>query len=242
MLDKELRNLYESDAKSKTEDEHLFKPKGRYKDDRYLKISQELKRFAGPDSKLLDIGCAKGIIEKVVGGRCNYGLDIAYNNLIEAKEYLYPTSGDSQSLPYKDNSFDIVLCSEVLEHLLSPESCLNEIKRVIKNKGIVIITVPNTGSLQFRLNIAFRGEFKNHLNYPYNRKHIRFYSLRSFLELALPIFGKGSIVKIRGCAFLLMNDWSFGVNVPTPFWFRFKMGDILPRFSLGLLVVLKCNK
>lgn len=49
---------------------------------------------------------------------------------------------DVHSLPLKDNAFDILILSEVLEHLHSPEKAISEGRRIIKTGGIVIVTVP----------------------------------------------------------------------------------------------------
>jgi ubiquinone/menaquinone biosynthesis C-methylase UbiE len=51
---------------------------------------------------------------------------------------------ETDRFPYKDNTFDMVLCSEVLEHLPhSPAPALAEMYRVTKNGGQVLITTPN---------------------------------------------------------------------------------------------------
>jgi ubiquinone/menaquinone biosynthesis C-methylase UbiE len=52
------------------------------------------------------------------------------------------TQGFSEQLPYNDNTFNTVYTSHVLEHVTSIEQSLQEIKRVCKNDGIIIIGVP----------------------------------------------------------------------------------------------------
>lgn len=42
----------------------------------------------------------------------------------------------------KDNSFDIIVCTEVLEHVLNPFDAINEIYRILKKKGILLMSVP----------------------------------------------------------------------------------------------------
>lgn len=49
---------------------------------------------------------------------------------------------DINCIPEKDASFDVVLCSEVLEHLPSPEKALTELSRLLKKGGILILTAP----------------------------------------------------------------------------------------------------
>lgn len=50
--------------------------------------------------------------------------------------------GDIENIAVADESFDVVLCSEVLEHLPNPVSALNELHRLLKQGGIIIITAP----------------------------------------------------------------------------------------------------
>lgn len=50
--------------------------------------------------------------------------------------------GDGQELPFKSNSFDIVLCTEVLEHTPYPTEMLKELGRVCKSGGLLVLTAP----------------------------------------------------------------------------------------------------
>jgi SAM-dependent methyltransferase len=54
---------------------------------------------------------------------------------------------NTEKLPYKNYSFDIVILNEVLEHLKNPTKTLNEVKRILKNRGTLVITTPNCGFL-----------------------------------------------------------------------------------------------
>jgi SAM-dependent methyltransferase len=53
-------------------------------------------------------------------------------------DYLY----DGRSLPFESKSFDTVICIEVLEHTPDPQNLLNEIARVVKSDGIVVLSAP----------------------------------------------------------------------------------------------------
>ena len=53
------------------------------------------------------------------------------------------------NLPFRDASFDSVLCTEVLEHLESPQTCIAEIKRVLKSGGRAYITSPQSWPLHY---------------------------------------------------------------------------------------------
>ncbi|MBR9825861.1 MAG: class I SAM-dependent methyltransferase [Alphaproteobacteria bacterium] len=52
------------------------------------------------------------------------------------------TAGDAQRLPFPDNSFDRIICSEVLEHVPDPDQVLSEISRILKPGGLFAASVP----------------------------------------------------------------------------------------------------
>jgi len=56
----------------------------------------------------------------------------------------------SLSLPFSDQQFDLIICTEVLEHLLWPQQLLKEAHRVLTPKGKIIVSVPNITSLSYR--------------------------------------------------------------------------------------------
>ena len=74
-----------------------------------------------------------------------FSLDIAD---LPLKQYIHktewhPLCGEITKLPYRDNSFDFLTALDVLEHIKDDEFVISEISRVVKKKGIVVITVPH---------------------------------------------------------------------------------------------------
>lgn len=101
--------------------------------------------------KGLDVGCGKGNITIPLAslGYSMIGIDISPNN-IEAAQYKQITKdnpiflvGDAENLAFEKRSFDFVVCSEVLEHLNHPEKALKSINKILKENGVLVITVPN---------------------------------------------------------------------------------------------------
>lgn len=83
---------------------------------------------------LLDIGCQDLSLYKLIKNNYKITLaDILPKNELIKKE-------DAQNLSFKDKSFDIVLCQQVLEHVPNPIKAISELKRVTKKQ--LIITVP----------------------------------------------------------------------------------------------------
>jgi len=130
----------------------------------------DVKRFArvvqfinqSKATSVLDVGCGNGALLENINSQIRVGLDIFH--------YKHPRSfhfvlGDAQHLPFRDCSFTLVSACEVLEHTENMERTLSEIKRVTKNDGQEIITVPN----DFLIHLA--GRLFNFL--PKTRKAVR---------------------------------------------------------------------
>lgn len=83
------------------------------------------------DGLTLDIGCGASPYVKYFPNRI--GLDIK-----KAKEV--DIVGNIYQLPFGDKKFDNILCTEVLEHLYSPEEAIEEMRRVLKKRGLLILS------------------------------------------------------------------------------------------------------
>jgi ubiquinone biosynthesis O-methyltransferase len=107
--------------------------------------------------KVLDIGCQYGVFSfylaqkgaKVTGmdisrrwiDRCRREAEDKYGD--KELDFLV---GDAQQLPFEDKSFDIVVCSEVVEHVDHPGNVMSEINRVLVPGGVLVLSTPNTAS------------------------------------------------------------------------------------------------
>jgi SAM-dependent methyltransferase len=66
---------------------------------------------------------------------------------------------NTEPLPYPDASFDLVTCTEVIEHLEHYRSALREISRVLRPGGVFVVSTPNVLNLRSRLRYLFFGFF-----------------------------------------------------------------------------------
>jgi len=98
-------------------------------------------------SKVLDIGCSHGILVEMLrnSGVVAYGIDKTAElfNSSNAKEYLFKVDVDYERLPFDDEYFDTVVSLATFEHLHKPEHALNEIYRVLKLNGYLVINTPD---------------------------------------------------------------------------------------------------
>lgn len=103
--------------------------------------------------KVLDAGCGTGIITKELSKNGADVISIDVNELaIEftkkslKKENMDPNKiirGDVQYLPFKDKSFDIVVSTDIIEHLLHPEFFFFEARRILKENGRLLVSTDN---------------------------------------------------------------------------------------------------
>lgn len=107
---------------------------------------------------VLDLGCGEGrhvISAYIEADVHSFGVDLSFNDLQTTREKFQPfekpkddakSFGLSQAnalhLPFADNTFDKVICSEVLEHIPDYQAVLTEIERVLKPGGHFVASVP----------------------------------------------------------------------------------------------------
>ncbi len=95
------------------------------------------------DSTVLDVGCGLGTILHFVEGK-RFGVDSLADEYLKMYEYpdgITVKKAFSEYLPFPDNYFDVVFCSNALDHVTSPKKTMNEIFRVLKNSGYFVLTV-----------------------------------------------------------------------------------------------------
>jgi len=90
-------------------------------------------------NRILNVGSGNGrdYFYLTSKGKKVINVDIA-----EHKDYPYIKADVTKGLPFKDREFDAVIIAEVLEHLFEDYIALKEIRRVLKDDGVLIVTVP----------------------------------------------------------------------------------------------------
>lgn len=134
--------------------------------------------------RILDAGCGEGYIDRLILDEIDnvqiVGLEYTEEAIEIAKsvnpqtEYI---NGDICQIPFEDDSFDYVICTEVLEHLSEPKKALEELIRV--SKGKLLITVPHEpwfcmGNMLALKNITRFGNPIDHINHWTKKSFLRF--------------------------------------------------------------------
>ena len=83
-------------------------------------------------ARILDLGCFKGILVDKLSDYSTVGLDVTTAGFMKQGKYVL---GTGEQLPFKDDSFDCVAMTEVIEHILEPERVFVEIRRILKDGG-----------------------------------------------------------------------------------------------------------
>lgn len=107
--------------------------------------------------KILDVGSGAGHLINglsAVSKGC-VALDIEYERSIMLREKNPSIDGVcadvDKGFPFKGNVFDVIIASELLEHLNDPNGFFNEISRLLKDEGTLVLTTPNSNNLTYRI-------------------------------------------------------------------------------------------
>jgi SAM-dependent methyltransferase len=140
------------------------------------------------EGTLLDIGCVERSLRSYAPRSEYVGLDLQGGDVLASAE----------ALPFRDESFDSVGCGEVIEHLKTPQACIDEIRRVLKGDGTAVLTTPNIGTLFHRAGFLGHPGHINCMDYPRLASmlggfgEVRRHGFDIFLEA--PLLGLASVV------------------------------------------------
>lgn len=170
--------------------------------------------------KVLDVGCSSGIIDNYISNSFGYliGTDIdkpavAYAQKKYSSEKLSFSIQDSMDLAFSDGSFDIVICSQIYEHVPDSSKLMSEIYRIVKKGGICFFFAGNRLNLiephynlpllsvlpkamaHLYLRIAKKGDF-------YYENHLTYWGLKKLVSAFELIDYTGSVIREPGSFYL----------------------------------------
>lgn len=139
--------------------------------------------------KLLDVGCGNGALMEIAKVKFDevHGYDISETALQEARRKgmraicVDLNAGPS---PYQNESFDVITCLEVAEHMVNPLHFLRDLYRILRPRGQMVLTTPNIRYFRNLTKLIFKGTFPHtsacsfvwgggHLHY-FTRKDLAF--------------------------------------------------------------------
>ncbi len=172
------------------------------------------------NEKVLDLGCGEGYLISLMSEDISIvGVDISKTalkkaeNITKNKNNVKLEFGNAYKTNYPDKYFDKITCSEMLEHIPEPKKAIVEIHRLIKDDGLVVISVPDEKRIKtimkfinlFKLNKFLHAarekeEYDWHLQFS-NKKFIKeiikgFFKIKK-LRRTPPIIGYRFVVSLE---------------------------------------------
>jgi len=209
--------------------EHFQARKGKYD---YLYGDEARKelfiRLIGQGHDVLEVGCRAGnLTQHYASNNRITGVDVDRNALQLFEQRLHARAHwvdvDSEPLPFPDDSFDVVVFSEVMEHLRFPQNALREIARVLRGNCKLVGSVPNAFRLRNRLRFLAGRPFEP------DPSHLRSYSHELLRGELSACFHNVEIHPVSGH---LLGGGSTGVPVFP--WLPFRVRAL---FALDLVFV-----
>ncbi|MBU2063257.1 MAG: methyltransferase domain-containing protein [Candidatus Omnitrophica bacterium] len=163
-----MRNNQENNIRNKSQ--HIFMYHAKFKRLLYKAVGEYA---AGKEHcKILDIGCGRGNdLSTLCESNQNlqaFGMDVSGENLSatgEAKKNISFFQGDALNLPVKDRVFEIIITSEMIEHVEKKDAVrfIGELYRVLKDGGRLVVTTPSRHNYTSLLSKIVPAVFKNKL-------------------------------------------------------------------------------
>ena len=127
--------------------------------------------------KILDLGCGEGVLVEEFR---NLGYDIV--GLDQNYSSNFVVRGDMLKTPFPGQNFNLILCLDVLEHLgyESQKPAINEIRRILKDDGVAIFTIPNLAHCYSRLRFLLMGQLDRTARI---EKHLGDRPIKEYLQL-----------------------------------------------------------
>ena len=199
-----------------------------------LRLEKITTLVEGKNKKILDIGCYDGTLGNILIKNKNevYGLEINKEvaEIAKKKGLRVKVQNIESGFGFKDNFFDVIIASEVIEHIADTDFFLNEIYKSLKKNGYLIISTPNVVSLGKRVlflfgkNVGFDPSFKK----PW-AGHLRYYTKDSLINLLIEHNFK--ITNFSSDFVSFTPNGNYGSKL---------LANIIPTF--GRILIVKCQK
>lgn len=180
-----------------------------------------IRKYAVPGNRILDVGVGLGRLLSRFPELERFGMDISRGYLRVAQgKGIQVCCSKIEDMPYRENSFDLVVCTDVLEHVVDLNVAVRNLIHVTRKGGYLIVRVP------YRENLA---QYLDD-NYPYHLAHVRTFdefSLKTLftklhecqyyedsLTLYLPSLFKLKVrfPKLNKCIFLMIRVVRFATG------------------------------
>jgi len=142
---------------------------------------------------VLDVGCGAGLTAKLIRDRYPnahvFGIEADPKLARQACEHSTsvfegPLNDEEIRSQIKDSGpYDLIICADVLEHMLDPAEALNQLTRVMADDGYLITSLPNVRHVSTFWNLGIRGRWPQNDRGIHDATHLHFYARRDIIEL-----------------------------------------------------------
>jgi 2-polyprenyl-3-methyl-5-hydroxy-6-metoxy-1,4-benzoquinol methylase len=149
----------------------------------------EMLRFVPKNAQhVLELGCADGAFAAAIKDHTGaevWGIELSETAAEQAAavidRILVGDAGD-QIAQLPDAYFDVIVCNDVLEHLVDPLAILTGLRSKLKPDGVVVASIPNIRYLPALSKIVFRKDFPQDDIGIFDRTHLRFFTRKSIVR------------------------------------------------------------
>ncbi len=138
--------------------------------------------------RVLDVGCGSGVLLQKLGHVAGYraGVELSATAAAAAARVAdeivnLPVHAE---LPFPSDSFDVVICADILEHLPEPASALAAVSRFCRPGGAIVVSVPNVANWEARLRLL-RGIWRYEPTGIFDTGHLRFLTRETLVEMVV---------------------------------------------------------
>ena len=222
---------------------------------RYVDRERIAARLLSPllcaNTQILDAGCGNGLfiqlMRKLQPDAVYHGIDYSHEEVKEArKKGLSVKQGnfDEQGISFPAHSFDVAYTGEVIEHLYNPDHYLQELNRILKKNGHLVLSTPNLGAWFNRIFMLF-GIQPLFLEPSTQSKLIGAGPLKRFKDGSQPvghvrIFGYDAItdlLRLNGFKIVTMRGTLYDEGLPKILWPVDRFFSYFPRLTSNWVIV-----
>jgi 2-polyprenyl-3-methyl-5-hydroxy-6-metoxy-1,4-benzoquinol methylase len=145
-----------------------------------------------PAQKILEIGAGAGntllfikesnLAEEVMGVEL---MEIANSNQTNPLIDKFQIANiEQENIQAPEEYFDIIICADVLEHLVDPWSIIDKVSRCLKKDGLLIVSIPNIREWKTLFKVIFRGDFSYQSSGGImDKTHLRFFCKKNIYQM-----------------------------------------------------------
>lgn len=140
--------------------------------------------------RILDVGCGLGYTAEMLKDkyRAEYtaGIELNPETAAEAEKKLddvYVLDLNKDQVPLKNEQFDLIVMSDILEHLAEPQEFLKKVQELLLPQGEAIVSIPNVSNWRVLFMLIFKGDWRYSDAGIMDKTHLRFFTRKSAIRM-----------------------------------------------------------